>query len=139
MSRRAFRLLPHTADLRVEALGEDLPEALAAAAEALFSLLVDRRTVREAQTRTVRAGPGDPEELLFRLLREALLLFFGDRFLACRAHVTMDPNGATLSLSGEPFDPSRHRVHREVKAVTAHGLSVRVSEEGVAARFVVDV
>jgi SHS2 domain-containing protein len=45
----------------------------------------------------------------------------------------------SLTLTGEPFDAERHSVAREIKAVTAHLLSVERLPGGYRARFVVDV
>jgi SHS2 domain-containing protein len=52
MKRHRFRLLPHTADLMLEVRGGDLPGLFSSCVLALFSLVVDRRTVRKAEDRT---------------------------------------------------------------------------------------
>jgi SHS2 domain-containing protein len=44
-----------------------------------------------------------------------------------------------VEVSGEPFDSSRHAAIREIKAVTAHGMTVERIPDGFVARFVVDV
>lgn len=139
MKRRSFRLLPHTADLRVEVRGADLPDLFSGSVLALFSLLVDRRTVREVEVRSAGVAGDTVEEQLFLLLREALLLFAAHRFLARKAHVTINGRQVTLTVRGEQLDASRHFVSREIKAVTAHALAVERSPGGFLARFVVDV
>lgn len=123
----------------VEARGEDLPALFRSCVLALFSLLVDRRTVRGAEVRTVVAVGETAEEQLFSLLREALLLFSVQTFLARNAHVTIKEKRVALTLRGEPLDARRHSVSREIKAVTAHLLSVEGSAGEYRARFVVDV
>ena len=139
MKRRGYRLLPHTADLRIEVLGEDMPRLYASCATALFSLLTDRRRVRETAERTVRVEGATREDRLFFMLRAALLLFEVDRFLVRRANVTIEVNQVTLTASGEPADLSRHILDREIKAVTRHALTVGERPGGFVARFVVDV
>lgn len=139
MSGRRFRFLPHTADLMLEARGEDLPGLFSSCVLALFSLLVDRRTVRGAEVRAVEVAGETAEEQLFSLLREALLLFAVHAFLVRTAHVTIEGKRVALTLAGEPLDAERHSVAREIKAVTAHLLSVESSPGGYRARFVVDV
>ena len=139
MRSRAFRFLPHTADLLVEARGKDLPELFSRCATALFSLLTDRRFVRPAETRTVSVAAAAPEDRLYLLLREALLLFSAGGFLARTVSVTMEGNTATLSAAGEPADFARHPAGREVKAVTAHAMTIRTTQDGVVARYLVDV
>ncbi len=123
----------------LEVRGEDLPGLFSSCVLALFSLLVDRRTVRGAEVRAVEGTGEVAEEQLFSLLREAFLLFAVDKFLARSARVTMEDKRVTLTLAGEPLDPARHSVVREIKAVTAHLISVERSSGGYLARFVVDV
>lgn len=137
--RARHRLLPHTADLYVEVRGDDLPSLLAASAEALFSLLTDRRTVRKKERKTLPVPPAPPDEQLYLLLRQALLLFSAGRFLARNAGATMEAGTVKVTLAGEAADPSRHELFREIKAVTRHALSVTQDAGGWTARFVVDV
>jgi SHS2 domain-containing protein len=137
--RARYRLLPHTADLCFEVRGDDLPSLLAASAEALFSLLTDRRRVRPTERRALAVPPAPPDEQLYLLLRQALLLVSSGRFLVRRAGATMESGAVTVTLAGETADPSRHEVYREIKAVTRHALSVRRDEGGWTARFIVDV
>lgn len=139
MKRRRFRFLPHTADLRIEARGKDLAELYASCIETLFSLLTDRRRIREAGYRTLAIEGASPEDRLFFLLREALLLFELDRFLVRRARGTIKGNRVTMSVAGEPADSSRHSFGREIKAVTRHAMTVEERPGGFVARFVVDV
>ena len=139
MRRRPHRYLPHTADLLVEARGSDLPELFARCVDALFSVISDRRYVRPRETRTVAVRADTPEDQLYLLLRAALLLFSADRFLARTARVTMKNDVVVLSVAGEPSDFARHPIGREVKAVTAHALTVRETRDGIVARFVVDI
>lgn len=139
MTRRRYRLLPHTADLRVEVRGESLTGVCAASVEALFSLLTDRRRVRRGERRTLAASGGSPEDRLLAILRKALLLLSVDRFLVRDASATMDREKVTVALRGETIDPDRHPLYREIKAVTAHGLCVEEDPSGVTARFLVDV
>lgn len=139
MTRPGCRLLPHTADLRVEIRADDLPSLLAAAAGALFSLLTDRRRVRRVERRVLPVPPGPPDEQLYLLLRKVLLLVSSERFLARSVGATMDSGILNVTLEGEAADPSRHEVYREIKAVTRHALSMEQAAEGWTARFIVDV
>ncbi len=139
MTRRSFRLLPHTADILVEVRGEDLPHLCASGVQALFSLLTDRRKVRPAETRVLRIPAVPPVDALYALLKEALLLFSAERFLVRTARGTIENEGAVVEVRGEAIDLSRHPVYREIKAVTAHAMAVERSGEGLLARFIVDV
>jgi protein archease len=139
VTRARYRLLPHTADLRVEVRAEEFPGLCAASVEALFSLLTDRRKVRRAVRKTLECAGGAPEEQLLALLKQALLLFSLDRFLVRDADATMKGAGVVLAVFGEPADGARHPVYREIKAVTAHAMAVEQEAAGFNARFVLDV
>ena len=139
MRRPPFRLLPHTADLMLEVRAGDLPGLFTSCVLALFSLLVDRRTVRGEEVRTATVRGDTAEEQLVSLLRAAFLLFAAHTFLVRTAHVTIEGKQVTLTVAGEPLDPPRHRIVREIKAVTAHAVSVGKSRGGWFARFVLDV
>jgi len=139
LTRGRYRLLPHTADLRVEIRGRDLPAVYAASVEALYSLLTDRRRVRRGEQRTLSVSGGTPEDRLFRILRQALLLLTVDRFLVRDAGATMERGKVAVTLHGETIDPARHVLYREIKAVTGHGLAVERGPSGVTARFLLDV
>jgi len=139
VSRGAYRLLPHTADLLVEVRAPDFPSLCAFSVEAVFSLLTDRRRVRRAGRRSIDFAPAPPEELLLSVLRRALLLFSLDRFLVRDADATMVEGRLVLVVGGEPVDAARHTVCREIKAVTAHALAVEAAPWGFTARFVLDV
>jgi len=137
--RGRFRLLPHTADLLLEVRGEDLADLFPLCVTALYSLLTDRRRVREKELRTLTVSGELPEDQLFLLLKEALALFSEDRFLVRRARGKMDSSGMKIEVKGEIFDVSRHALYREIKAVTAHALEVVKTPQGVVARFLLDV
>ncbi len=139
MSGGAYRLLPHTADLLVEVRAPDFPSLCARSAEAVFSLLTDRRRVRRSERRSLDFASEPPEELLLSVLRGSLLLFSLDRFLVREADANMEGGGLALAVAGEPMDAGRHSICREIKAVTAHALSVKDGPSGFVARFVLDV
>ena len=140
MIRPGYRLLSHTADLLVEATAGSFPSLCAVSAEALFSLLTDRRRVRRVLKRSIEFPATPPDELLLSVLRGSLLLFFLDRFLVRCADAAMTDDKIVVSFEGEPMDTARHSMKLELKAVTAHALAVESGPSGVfKARFVVDV
>ena len=139
MTRVGSRLLPHTADLFVEARAGDFASLCSISVEALFSVLTDRRRIRRAQKRILEFPVAPPEELLLSVLRRSLLLFSLERFLVRHADVVMTAKKMVVSLEGEPMDAARHSIGRELKAVTAHAVAVESGISGIAARFVLDV
>jgi SHS2 domain-containing protein len=135
-----YRIFDHTADLGVEIAGVSLEELYAGAALALFDLLTDLSSVRAGVAREIVVLGEDPADLLVNFLRESLYAWNGDRFLmkACRIR-EVSPRRLKALLRGEPFDPSRHRIKQEIKAVTYHQASVEKTAAGWRARVVFDV
>lgn len=120
-----YRIVDHTADLGIEVTGDTPEDVLARAAEALFDLLAERDGIRDVETRTVRAAGEDPADLLVNFLRECLYLFTGEGFLIRAARVRLgEETSVEAEVRGEPYDPGRHRLRTEIKAVTWHGASL---------------
>jgi SHS2 domain-containing protein len=141
MSPGTYQLFDHTADVGIEVRAPSHPELFETAALALFDLITDVGTVEARSERQVTLSARDTEELLVRWLSELLFLHDAEGEMFSRFVVSLlTPTHLSARIAGEPFDPSRHPVKTEVKAVTYHQVFVRTREDGVhEARFVVDV
>jgi SHS2 domain-containing protein len=127
-----YEPLSHTGDLGMLVHGRNLPELFAHAAWAMFDLLSDATTIHPQQTITVSVEGTDLEDLLVRWLSELLYLYDTQRLMCCEARFTaLEPTHLTATVQGEPFDPARHPIDTEIKAVTYHQIAV----EQVAGRW----
>ncbi len=137
---RRWGTFPTTADIGLWASGPDAASLLEGLGLALYSLMVDPKGVRPREERTVRATGRDPAEVTVAYLTELLLLQETDGFLGRRiaARTTGSPISSVVArVSGEPFEPARHRSRTEVKAVTYHDLQFDPVEGK--ARVIVDL
>jgi SHS2 domain-containing protein len=135
-----YTIFDHTADLGVEIYGKTLEELFANAAFAVFDIITDLRLVRPAGERHVIVEGEGWEDLLVNYLREILYLFSGEGLLLKEYSVMkMDPNHLEGQVSGEPFDPERHRINKEIKAVTYHQVAVKETPGGWTGRVIFDV
>jgi SHS2 domain-containing protein len=135
-----YRIFDHTADLGVEITGASVEELYAGAAGALFDLLTDLSSVRESEERTLAVEGEGPDDLLVNFLREILYSWNGEGFLM--KHCTIReaaPRRLKAVLRGETYDPARHRIRMEIKAVTYHQVSVEKTEAGWRGTVVFDV
>jgi len=124
-----FRPIDHTADAGIEAFGRSPEELFEQHFRGLISLLADPRAIRPLEERAVEVDGADREDLLVRWLGEVLYLVLAESWLPCEARVLdLGEERIRSVLRGEPFDPARHSVKLEVKAVTHHGL--RIVEDG---------
>ncbi len=130
----------HTADLGLRIAAPTLPGLLAEAARGLFSIIVDNaQDVRPSETVDIEVAGTDPDYLLFDWLGELLYLFDTRRLLLSEFDVQVSPGGIRATARGERFDPLRHRLLHEVKAVTYHGLFARRVAGGWEAEVIVDI
>jgi SHS2 domain-containing protein len=135
-----FRTIDHTADLAIEAGAPDLPLLFDRCAAGMTSLLIEGEAPRPAVEHPISATGGDRPELLVDFLRQILWLHVSTGFLY--AGVRFDHFAATRlagAVLGEPVDPARHLLVREIKAVTYHALEVEEAPGECRARVVFDV
>jgi SHS2 domain-containing protein len=121
--------------------GRDLREILENAAECMFSL-VGRVSFEERDLveQRLEVTFDTAEEALLRWLQALLLEFDRRGFFPVKVRMDLRPGRLTASLRGVAFDPHRHELRSELKAVTQHGLRVsRAPEGGLEAEVIFDV
>lgn len=123
----------HTADVGLSAWADNPAELLAALAGGLADVICDRSRVRPAEVRTIHVEAPDMEFLAVDFLSRLLYIFDAEHFMQAQATLTVQDRGEngislTAELAGETYDPSRHEIRTEVKAVTYHQL--KVAREG---------
>ena len=135
-----YEIFEHTADLGLRIRADDLRGLFAEAARGLFSVMVTNfDDVRPVDEVTFEVKGTEREELLRDWLAELLYAFHGRHLLLAQFDVRLDEAGLTATARGEPFDPGRHEIDAELKAVTYHGLKVEQHPDGWLAEVIVDV
>ncbi|MBM4142186.1 MAG: archease [Lentisphaerae bacterium] len=132
--------LEHTADAGIEVRAASAAELYARAAWGMFSLLTDPARVRPAESWPVRVTAPDRETLMVRWLSALNVRHQTERRLFGAFEVQeCSATELRATVRGEPFDPARHGLHGEIKAVTYHMLAVAETEGGWLARVLFDV
>ena len=135
-----FRLIDHTGDMGFEVSGTDAADLFGRAGWVLLSLLADLSTVKEGSGFEIEAEGHDLEELLVSFLGEILYLHDAKDLVFRRVEVLSGPDKTVkAALYGEEFDPERHTILRQIKAVTYHGISVKETGGRWAARVILDI
>ncbi|MGC9976042.1 MAG: archease [Syntrophales bacterium] len=135
-----YKLFDHTADLGVEVYGNTANELFANAAFAVFDILTDLSHVRPIVERKIVMDGDGWEDLLVNYLREILYLFNGEGLLLKKfAVLEIDPRHVEGKVWGESFDPARHRINTEIKAVTYHQAAVKKTAKEWQGRVIFDV
>ena len=84
--------------------------------------------------------PGsDPTWLLYDFLGELHAAFEVRRMLFREFRVTITADGLAAVAKGERYDPTRHVLAHEVKAITQHELAVERSPDHCTATYIVDI
>jgi len=135
-----YETFEHTADLGLRVRAADLNTLFAEAGEALFTAVVDDLdTVRPDRPVPFHLEGEDRDFLLFDWLRELLYQFESHGLLFRRFEVRVTDQGLDATAWGEPYDPERHALTHEVKAITYHGLRVEPNAGGWLAEVIVDI
>jgi SHS2 domain-containing protein len=135
-----YEIFDHTADLGLRIRSTELPALFEEAAAALFSAIVENPAdVRPLQEASFELEADHNDELLRHWLAELLYTFHAEHMLWSQFEVRLDGTRLQATARGEPFDPARHRLDAEIKAVTYHGLKVEPTTDGWLAEVIVDI
>ena len=120
-----FEILDHTADVGIIAYGDDLKQAFANAARALFSLITELDDVEEVLCRDIELTASDEESLLVGWLNELVYRFDTEGVLFKRFDIIqLDETYLKAKGYGEKVDSSKHSLKTGVKGATYHMLKI---------------
>lgn len=123
-----------TADIAYEAYGETLEEMYSNAAVALFSVMTSLDSVEEQQTDVFTVQAEDKQALLLDFLNELLYKWDTEKVLfkdfSCEIQSEQSGYKIVTECSGEAFNPDKHEMKVEIKAVTYFDMEVK-EENGV--------
>jgi SHS2 domain-containing protein len=137
-----YQIIDHTADFGFQVTAADLPSLFADAVHALFDVIADVPipTAAAPETLTIHISGDDWPDLMVNWLREALYQWTGEERLVRKADIlSISEYALTARLSYEPYDPDRHLVLQEIKAVTYHQIRVAPVSSGWLARVIFDI
>ncbi len=130
----------HTADVGLEARADSLGELFEAMGEGLANVICPRQAVKKQKTLQIQVESENVESLLVDFLAELLGLFNLEKFLISGIKVKrIDEISVAGEVVGEPYDPTRHELGDEIKAVTYHQLKVARQGDEWTGRVILDV
>lgn len=134
----SYRELEHTGDLAIEVTAPSREALFAEALVAMGRLMVEEEGIQSREQRTLAVTEESDADALREMLAAALNLFLIDGFIWRTATVAISDRTFTASLEGETFDPARHLLLGEIKAITYHRLAVEETASGWRAVVVFD-
>jgi SHS2 domain-containing protein len=134
-----WRLLEHTADIRMGVHGSSLGELFLNAARGFTNLIAPESQDRPDTELELRLRADNIEELLVDWLRELLFHHQTHDFILVAADIEeISETIVKAKLSGRTRG-SEEEPEIEIKAVTYHGLSVQKNDTGYAVTIVFDI
>jgi len=137
--RRGHRLLPHTADVIVEAWGDDLPACVEEAVLGLAETYADARRATEAERAQVHVPAGPDESLLLAALDEMIFLLDTSPNVPVSATVTAAEDGGLDLAIVLATHGTVEATGAAPKAISRSELAVVASANHVRCRYLVDV
>ena len=134
-----IREFEHTGDAGIEVEAPSRADLFACAAIGVARIMVAPDGIEPREIHVITVFGDTDEDLMHDALSDALNLFVCDGFIWRDATVEERPGTIVLTLTGEQFDPHRHLMLTELKAVTYHQLNVKRTDSGWKARIVFDV
>ena len=130
----------HTADIGLHVFGRDSAELFTTAAKALFDIMAGRDRLKATQSLPLHVDGLDWPDLMVNWLREILYLWSGKDLLVHDARIlNIEPQMLDAEIFVDPYDPQRHTVNTEIKAVTYHQIEVTQLMSGWEAKIILDV
>ena len=131
------------ADIAFEAYGKNYDELFNNAAEATFAQMVDLKTVKPKEKKTITLSSETIQGLLFDFLSE--LVYMKDTFYMviskfdCNIKESKGKFELRAVISGEEINPKRHKLGVDVKAITMHHFNVEKTKDIYKATVILDV
>ena len=135
----SFQFINHTADIGIRVEAPTLEVLFETAALAFTELVTSAESLDCLVERTFKLEEDDIETLLVSWLQELLYLLDTEQLVFARFQVKLQDFSLEATAAGEVFDPDRHMIKTEIKAVTYHQLEVAESDQGWQAQVIFDI
>ena len=135
----SFQFIDHTADAGIPVKAETLEGLFETAALGFSELITRVDSLNCLIQRQFRLQETDIETLLVSWLQELLYLLDTEDLIFGRFQVNLKDFTLEATAWGEVFDPERHTIRTEIKAVTYHQLEVVEDDKGWKAQVIFDI
>ncbi|MCX7919389.1 MAG: archease [bacterium] len=122
---KCYEYIDHTADIGIRGFGKSFLEALVNVAKGMFAAIHDMKYVETAESHPIDISAGTREDLVVHFLNYLLYLHDAKTFIPKEYQLELPaPNRILGTLHGEKFNPEKHYIFDEIKAVTYHQLLI---------------
>ena len=138
-SEKSWKLIDHTADIRLEVCGTDLQALFVNAAAALTEILGSGEAAPAEEDVEVDLESPGLDELMVDWLREILFYNQVRGWILAQSAIKELSDTALKARLSFVLRASEVQPEIEIKAVTYHGLSVEKSHRGYCAKILFDI
>jgi len=137
---RGYDFFEHTGDMGIRVYGPTHKDLFQNAFKAFFAVLTEPEEIKPSQKKIISVKNKGWERLLVSWLSEYLYLFETDQWLFRTCEIQfLDENRVQAIGRGEKFNPERHEIKTEIKAVTYHQLSIQKNNDLWETKIVLDI
>lgn len=135
-----YKTIDHTADFGIHVFGADAKDLFANAAFALFDLITDINALKGSNEHKVNITGDDWPDTMVNWLRELLYLWTCKEMLVKTTDISyLTEHELIARVNFDPYDPDRHEIKNEIKAVTYHQVQVEKGLLGWESKIIFDV
>ena len=135
---RPYKYIEHTADLGIEVFGNTLTELFINIGRAIFETQIIGNVKAHTQI-TIKSESETIEDLFIDWCRELLYHFSVHGFIPKKYTLSFENTSLVARLSGDVYDPKRHKAKLEIKNPTYHNLQIEKTKAGYHATIIFDV
>ncbi len=137
---RQCETFDHTADVGLAARADTLGELFQALAEGLADVICPRASVRPQAETIIAVAAEDLEALAVDFLWKVMDTIQADHQMVAAVEIRdINETHAGAVLMCEDYDPARHEILTEIKAVTYHELKIAREGSGWTGRIILDL
>jgi SHS2 domain-containing protein len=136
---KRWKLLEHTADIRLEVYGATLEDLFINAALGFSNIILPEAELTPRTELEIKVEADSAEEFLVNWLRELLFLNQTRKLIMTHAQIIVFTETNLLAKVSFADNPPDVEASFEIKGVTYHGLSIIKNSDGYSARIVFDI
>jgi len=137
-----YEYLPHTADAKFIAYGEDIEEAFTNSAIAMSDIVTDHSRVAKKTAKIISVESEDEKSLLYDFLEQLIILLDGEGFLLAgveRLTISHNEKYRLEALVSGDADHGKYEINTAIKAVTYQEMNISRTPGGVSVQAVIDI
>ena len=135
----SYKILEHTADVKIEVTEKDLEHCFKDSAKALRDIIGQdvKDKIKAIQEVEIEVGGKDLESLFYNFLEEFLFLLDAENFLVYKVDkIEFSENNKRLSAKIAGDNANRHKFTNRVKSVVYEDVKITKDKDKIVIKFI---